>query len=146
LNDVRCAFRTFPSGGLGSGHSTESPISKLILVHHVEQFSKADAGAVHPALDRADLGPADCRCLLVAHPFCSYEEKHFALLDSKLAKGCPEIIKIKMPMLLWRGGQQARHHPIRVLNFASPLAGSVPGRYRAPCRQSRPMLQEGSDG
>jgi hypothetical protein len=121
-SDLRWASHITPSGGLGGEPSPESPICKAILIRNIGQFSNAYTGAVHPALDRADFGPADCRCLLVAHPFCSDEEKHLALLDRELAKGCAEIVKIKMPMLLWRGGKHACHQAIRVLDLALPLA------------------------
>jgi len=68
----------------------------------VEQFSKARASAVHPALDRADCGPANLGGFFVTQPLGPDQEKNLALLKGKLRESPPEVLEIEAGVLFRR--------------------------------------------
>src|SRR5215213_4825205 len=81
--------------------------SKVFLILKVEQFGKARASAVHPALDGADLRPANLGGFFVTQPFGPDQEKNLAVLKGKLGESGPEILEIKAGVLFRRGGERA---------------------------------------
>ena len=68
----------------------------------MEQFSKARASAVHPALDRADCGPANLGGFFVTQPLGPDQEKNLALLKGKLRESPPEVLEIEAGVLFRR--------------------------------------------
>src|SRR5215217_6396362 len=82
--------------------------SKVFLGLDVEQFGKARASAVHPALDGADLRPANLGGFFIAQPFRPDQEQNLTLLQGKLRERRPEVLEIE-PGVLFRWGGEARH-------------------------------------
>src|SRR3712207_869322 len=73
--------------------------SEVLLVLKLEKFGKACAGAVHPALDGADLRPTNLHDLLIAQSLRAMEEKNLALLWRKFCEGHTEVSQIEAAML-----------------------------------------------
>src|SRR3954470_7876787 len=61
--------------------------ANVAVVLMAEQFSETIAGAVDPALDRADLRAADHRRFLVSQSFGSDQKHRLSLLGRKLHQG-----------------------------------------------------------
>ncbi len=88
----------------------------------MKEFSKAGAGAVDPALDGAQLGPADPGDLLVLQSLCPREENGLALLGREPRKSPCEVSQVKIFILSREGREHAGHHAVRVLDLPPPPA------------------------
>jgi hypothetical protein len=86
----------------GSGHAIRPDVLGILDRHEVSQ---PGAGAVDPALDRANRNTADRRRLFVTEPFGSDQEHRLPLLDWKLGESTSEILKVQTATLLGRTGE-----------------------------------------
>jgi hypothetical protein len=122
-HDLLCVFWFASSGALDSERSPDDTIRpEVLLILEVKEFGKAKTGAVHPALDGAQLGPANPGNLLVSQALCPREENSLALLRGKLRKSYREVPQVQVSILSGEGREHAGHHAVRVLDLPSSPA------------------------
>src|SRR3954469_7853067 len=116
--------------------------ANVAVVLMAEQFSETIAGAVDPALDRADLRTADHRRFLVSPSFGSDQKHRLSLLGRKLHQGRMQFRKLYAPSLFREGGEVGRKQPIHILPLAPSPA--ILGVEEVAHQREHPCLQVGA--
>src|SRR5215212_5705078 len=93
----------------------------LVDLLEAENLGEALARTVHAALDRADLGVADHRRLLIGQTLGADEEERLALLGRELAERVAEIGEVEIGALLGRDRDLCGIDAVGVLDLAPPL-------------------------
>src|SRR5215203_4233877 len=116
--------------------------TNVAVVLMAEQFSETIAGAVDPALDRADLRTADHRRFLVSPSFGSDQKHRLSLLVRKLHQSRTQFRKLYSPSLFREGGELGRKQAIHILHLAPSL--TILGVEEVAHQREHPCLQVGA--